>query len=321
MVNGITAINSEVPINYSDIMALNSGISSNDDESIFASAYGSEENVNSDKNVEELYAQLSEVEDKQGAIMNAWNGVKEFTNIGTSVEKCDEAIEKYKNGEITFEEAAAEIDNFDAKQDSSLNLFSNIATSFTALAAGAAVVATGGAAAPVVAGALAGAATKVTVKAADRATNDVEGDTLDAKQIAKDALSGALTGGTAVATAGTGANTFKNGMHVGTKTLEGAKACAIKSAKTGVITGTISGAANYSIDCAFDEDKDFSAKELAKTTGTSAVVGGTVGLIMGGTNGVLRSNHILQAADDNVLVNATSSAGYKITNDRIRAIA
>ena len=92
MVNGITAINSEVPINYSDIMALNSGISSNDDESIFASAYGSEENVNSDKNVEELYAQLSEVEDKQGAIMNAWNSVKEFTNIGTSVEKCDEAI-------------------------------------------------------------------------------------------------------------------------------------------------------------------------------------------------------------------------------------
>lgn len=321
MVNGITAINSEIPINYSDIMALNSGVSSTNDESIFASAYGTDENAESDKNVEELYAQLSEVEDKQGAITNAWNGIKEFTNIGTSVEKCDEAIEKYKNGEITFEEAAAEIENFDAKQDSSLNLFSNIATSFAALAAGAAVVATGGAAAPVVAGALAGAATKVTVKAADRATNDVEGDTLDAKQMAKDALSGALTGGTAVATAGTGANTFKNGMQVGGKTLEGAKACAIKSAKTGVITGTISGAANYSIDCAFDEDKDFSAKELAKSTGTSAVVGGTVGLIMGGTNGVLRSNNILQAADDDVLVNATSSAGYKITNDRIRAIA
>jgi len=318
MVSSISS--NENVLNYSDFLALNSGVSSSDEnnESIFNSA-GTDD---TGENVEALYEQLSEVEAEQGVISDSWNNIKEFTNIGTSVEKCDNAIEKYKNGEITFEEAQAEIENFDSKQESSLNLFSNIAVGFAALAAGAAIVATGGAAAaPIIAGVLAGAATKAGIKAADRATNDVKGDTLDAKQIAQDALSGAVTGGVAVATAGTGANTFENGFTIGSATLQRTAACAAKSARTGVITGAISGAANYTIDCTFDDDKEFSAGGLAQSTAAGAAVGGTVGVIMGSTNGVLRSNHILNAADDNVTANAVSSTGYKITNDRIRAIA
>ncbi len=326
MVSGITSANSGYAISYSDIKDMNTETTV-EDESIFETVYGEDsdgDGVESSyssnstaENAELLYEQLEAVEDEQGVILNAWNDFKEFTNIGTSVEKCDAAIEQYKNGEISYEEAAAVIDNFDFKQESSLNLFSNIVTSAVAIAAGAC---TGGLGAIVV-GAAAGAATKAGFKTIDRATNDVEGDALDAKQILQDAASGAVTGGVAVATAGTGANTYQNGIQIGSTVLKGTAACAVKSSRTGIITGSISSAANYMIDCTFDDDKDFNAKELMEVTATGAAVGGTVGAIMGTANGVLRSSGVLQASDSNTATNSVCSAEYKILNDRLRSAA
>jgi len=318
----LNSIDSSKALNYSDF---NNTVSYDDfNSSIFAS---DSENIGfSDENVDALYTQLDSVEDQQGIISNGWNDIKEKTGLGTSVEKCNEAIEKYKNGEITFEEASAEIDEFAAKQSSSLNLFSNIATSILAIGAIAAVtVATGGVgtAAAIAIGAGIGAVAKTGFKLTDRATNDIEGDALDGKQMAKDALSGAVTGGMAAATMGTaGSATSVKGAMAG-------------CAKTGVKTGAISGAANYSIDCAFDDEKDFNAKDLIVSTGTGAAVGGAVGGIMGGINGSLHANGILNsgcnlqsmvssaenASIKNVAANSACTASYKVLNDRIRAIA
>lgn len=294
----------------------------NSDISIFA-----ENNLSSDESIDALYTKLSEVEDKQGVFSNAWNDIKETTGLGTSVEKCDEAIQKYQKGEITFEEASEIIDKFAEKQDNSLNLFSNIATSAAAIAAvAAATVLTGGigAVAAVAIGAGAGAITKTGFKLTDRATNEIENDALDAKQIAKDTLSGALTGGMAAYTMGTAGSVAEVGV----------KKAAISCAKTGAKTGALGGSANYTIDCAFDENKEFKVGDMMKSTATGAVVGATVGGVMGAANGLLRTNGLLDsgcsldkmlsvenASVKNVAANSVCSAEYKVLNDRIRSIA
>lgn len=268
---------------------------------------------NASSNVDILEAELDGVMAEQGVISNAWNDFKEFTNLGTSNEKCNDAIEKYKNGEITFEEAQSEIEEFAKKQDSSLNLFSNIATSIAAIAAVTLAPVTGGASLAV--GAAVGAVTKAGFKCADRATNEIEGDALDAKQLGKDALSGAVTGAIAGRTAGTGANTYVNGYGG----LKGVAACTAKSTRTGIITGAVSGSSNYLIECAFEDDVDFNMNDFVSNTVTNAAVGGAVGAFMGTTNGVLRANNVLNANDSSFIPNCANTASYKIANDRFRA--
>lgn len=296
------------------------------DTSIFSGYINSDENTS--ENTEILEAKLDEIEKNNGTILGGWNSLKETLGIGSSAEKCDEAIEKYKNGEITFEEAETMINEYGAKQESSLNLFSNIATSIAAIGTVAAVtatIATGGLLAPVAIalGAGSGALTKAGFKALDRATNEVEGDALNGKTLAKDALSGAVTGGVAVWTMGTAGSANSVGQAI--------KGCT----KTGVKSGAIAGAANYSIDCAFDENKDFNAGDLAKTTAESAIVGGAVGAIMGGVNGGLHASGALKSGCsmdsmisaktvtniNDVAANSACTTSYKVLNDRIRAVA
>lgn len=279
-----------------------------------------------DSNTAVLEEELKNIQNESGFILDGWDKFKGSIGIGTSTEKCDEVIEKYKNNEISFDEAMNEIKKFETKQGSSLNLFSNIATSIAAIGAVAAVtILTGGAALPLAAaigiGGVTGAVVKAGFKFSDRATNEIKGDAGNVKQIAKDALSGAVTGGIATATAGTGANTYAKGFSVAGHSLKGATACAAKCTRTGLITGAVSGSSNYIIDTAFDENKDFNMKEFADTTVESTIIGGTVGCIMGGLNGGLRSSGLLHTTDTNVVTNSACTASYKITNDRIRSFA
>lgn len=313
-----------------------------EDTSIFSSL--NETEGNKEENIEALEAQLAAIQANNGAILDGWNNFKEKIGVGTSAEKCDKAIEQYQNGEITYEEAEQIINKFGAKQDSSLNLFSNIVTSIAAIGAVAAATAitaaSGGFLAPeaaVVIGAATGALTKSGFKTADRATNEVEGDALDAKEMAKDALSGAVTGGVAVCSMGTAGNPFKNGFKIGEKEIfsGGTKACIAKCAETGLKTGAISGSANYGIDCAFDEDKEFDAGEFLLTTAESAIVGGAVGAVMGGVNGQLRASGLLNSGCsykdmispsettgiNDVAANSACTTAYKVLNDRIRSVA
>lgn len=295
----------------------------NSDVSIFTSS----NNVSTmPTDVEVLYQELAEIQEKNGAILDGWNNFKETVGLGTSAKKCEKTIEKYQKGEISFEEAANEINKFDSKQQSSLNLFSNIATSIAAIGTVAGVVATvatGGLAAPVAIaiGAGAGALTKAGFKAADRASNDIKGDTMDGKQLAKDALGGAVTGGLASFSMGTAGTAQTLG--------EAVKGCTI----TGLKTGAISGSSNYAIDCAFDKDKEFDAGEFIRTTAENAIVSGTVGAIMGSANFNLHHSNILKSGCNlksvekgnikinDVAANSVCTAEYKILNDRIKNIA
>ncbi len=279
-----------------------------------------------------LKEELQEIKDKQGCIQKAWNGIKEFLGIGTSASKCEKTIEKFEKGEISYEEAEAEINKYGTKQDNGLNLVANIVVSVAAIAAGTALtICTGGAAAPLAVaavGAAAGAITKTGVKLLDRGTNNVKGDDFDGKQMAKDALSGAVTGSIAAATMGNGSAAAGGFKAV-------VRANVPRCVATGMKAGAISGSANYTIDCAFDDDKQFNLKDLTDATVSNAVVGGVVGGVMGTANGMMKSSGVISHGGKaalnstgklvntsvrDVAANSVSSAEYKILTKTINDI-
>ena len=232
-----------------------------------------------------LEEQLESVKNEQGIISNIWNGIKCLTGIGSSTNKCEKAIEDFKSGKISYEEASSIISGFQTKQKSSVNLVSNIATGIAAVAVVGSAVMTGGLSLGVVAAAAGvGAATKAGLKFADRATNKVEGDALDGKQIAKDALSGAVDGAISVATMGIG-NVAVTGKTVATQTvkqtiMQGAK----RGALDGAISGAVTGASDYTIEAAFEDDVQFNIGDLTKSTLTNAAGGALAGGVMGGVS-------------------------------------
>ena len=241
-----------------------------------------------DKNAMLLEQKLQSVEDEQGFLGQFWNGVKEFTTLGVSTSDCDDMLDKYRKGEISFEEAANYIDEFGEKQENMSGLLSNILTGAGSIAIATAAVASGGWAAlglkgvaglaaktiswgsAFAFGAPAGAILKTSINTLDRATNDIEGDALDGKQMAKDAISGALTGATSAVSSGMGA-TIKAGKFGET---------ALKGAICGVECGALSGSTSYMTDVAFG-DKEFDFGELTANTLTSAAVSGSVGAVVG----------------------------------------
>ncbi len=281
-----------------------------------------------DNELKRLEEELQAIKDEQGIFSGLYNEIKESTGIGASAAKCEDAIDKYKKGELSFEDALKEIENFDTKQDNGLNLLANIATSFAAIGAvtaAAATIASCGILAPLAIGLGVGAIAKAGFKTIDRATNKKVGDDFDAKQITKDALSGAVTGAIAAATMGTGTAhaTLKESL------IQGAKS----SAKTGAITGAVAGSSNYVIDCAFEKDKDFKFDELLTNTAINSAVGATVGGIVGSTSSGLKysgavthggkvivDGQLAHATARDALLNGTNSAAHKSVNRLIKDV-
>lgn len=222
-----------------------------------------------------LEEKLKGVKDEQGFIGKMWNGVKEFTNLGRSESDCENMLDKYNNGQISFEEAVKYIEEYEKKQENMAGLFKNIATGTGAIALTIAAVGTGpiGWGAALAYGAPIGAALKTGISMADRATNNVDNDVLDGKQIAKDAISGAITGTTSA---------VSSGIFAGVK--EGKVAVSLANgAKCGAQCGALSGSTSYLTDVALDEDKEFNFGDLAKSTVSSAAVSAGVGAAVGGT--------------------------------------
>ena len=240
-----------------------------------------------DEQIENLNSLLSSVKDEQGMVSKAWNAIKCFTGIGSSTKKCEQAIEDFKNGKITYEEAENIISGFSTKQKNSVNFAANILTGVVAVAVVGSIVATGGLSLGAIGlGALAGGATKAGLKFADRATNKVEGDALDGKQLLKDSLSGALDGAVSVATMGIG-TTAVTAETVAGQTLKQTVWQGVKSgAKAGAISGGVTGAGDYTIEALLEEDVDFNLRDFIErtilTAGGGALAGGAMGGISSG---------------------------------------
>ena len=231
--------------------------------------------------VQNLSNKLSEIKARQGVIGRAWNGIKEFINVGVKESDCESMLEKYKKGEVSLEEAMEVIEAFENKQNNAVNLISNIATGIgsIALATTAAVGGPIGWGLAIAKGAPIGAAIKTGLKVLDRATNDVQGDDFDKKEIIKDVVSGAVTGATSAVSSG-----VFQGVKEATKTktiAEGLKTSILNGTKCGVLCGSVSGASNYLTDTALDENKKFNFGDLTTNAATSALISGTVGAVVG----------------------------------------
>lgn len=267
------------------------------------------------KKTQELEDKLKQVQDEQGFLGKSWNGFKEITGLGVSNSDCEKLLDKYNNGEISFEEAVQYIEDFKSKQETMSELGANILTGIGAIAFATTALAAGpiGWIAAIAKGAPIGAALKAGIKTLDRASNNVEGDTLDAKQITKDAISGALTGTTSAVSSGVGAG-IKAGK-IGLSILNGAKC--------GAICGSVSGAASYLTDVAFEDDKEFNAGELVKNTATSAFVSGTVGAVVGGGMYGLSANvgkEATKTLGQTIVADSTSSTTRKLLGQGERNI-
>ena len=272
-------------------------------------------NSSANKKTQELEEKLKEVQDEQGFLGKTWNGFKEITNLGLSNSDCEKMVDKYNNGEISFEEAVSYIEDFESKQETMSELGANILTGIGAIAFATTALSAGpiGWVAAIAKGAPIGAALKTGIKTLDRATNDIEGDALDMKQMTKDAISGALTGTTSAVSAGVGAG-IKAGK-VGLSILNGAKC--------GTICGSVSGAASYLADVAFEEDKEFNTGELLKNTATSAFVSGTVGAVVGGGMYGLSSNvgkEATKTLGQTIVADSSSSTARKLLGQGERNI-
>ena len=234
-----------------------------------------------------LEKKLTSIQDEQGVLGNIWNGIKEFTSLGVSESDCINMLEKYKNGEINFEQAVDYLDEYDSKQENASGLLSNILTGIGGIAVATAAATTGpiGWGLAFLKGAPIGAALKTGINFIDRATNDVEGDAFDAKQMTKDAVSGALTGA-ASAVSGASSLGYKALSSKGIVEAGTVAADVVKGACCGMECGAMSGAGTYMTDVVLD-DKDFEFDELLANTATSALVSGTVGSVVGvGLNGL-----------------------------------
>lgn len=237
--------------------------------------------IEENNEVEYLSEQLNSIKDEQGLISNIWNGIKCLTNIGSSTEKCEKAIEQYKNGEITLAQAQEIISSFQDKQGRSLEIASNIVTGVSATAAGAAIVAASGFGIGLLAGLGIGALTKTALKFFDRVTNDQKGDALDSKQIISDLVSGGVDGVVSVATLGFAPKVSITSVLDDTLRHVIGKG-AFMGGVEGAISGGASGATEYLLEAALDEDKYFSFEELAIITAENAAGGALGGAFLGG---------------------------------------
>lgn len=261
-----------------------------------------------------LQEKLGAIEDEQGFLGNIWNGVKEITTLGVSQSDCENMLEKYKNGEISFDEAVNYLDEYDSKQETMSGLLSNIITGIGAIAVATTTAGVGLGFLPAFkAGAPIGAAIKAGVNFLDRATNDIEGDALDAKQIAKDAISGAITGTTSAVASGVGA-----GIRHGNITES-----IVNGMKCGAICGSASGATSYITDVAFG-DKEFSFGDLTTNTlvsgATSTLVGGFVGGTMYGGASMLGTagQEVTKTTSQVIVQDSASSSARKILGSEVK---
>ena len=223
--------------------------------------------------MQNLNARWSEIQAEQTFISKAWNGFKEKFDVGQSASDCESMLEKYKNHEISLDEAMEYLNNFEKKQENMTDLFANIATGIGSIAL---ATFTGGTSIgwslALKLGAPIGAAIKTVLKGLDRATNDIKGDALDGKLIAKDLISGAVTGTTSAVSSGVYKGVTKASLAVSMK----------NGGKCGLECGAVSGGIAYLTDVIFDKDKKFSFKEFFKNVFTSASVSGSVGVAVGG---------------------------------------
>lgn len=177
----------------------------------------SNQSAEEDKKLKELEERYKEVTDKQGFFSDrrtmavSLDTIKAYNvlfKISPSLEniKYKNAVDLYKDGKLTYEEAQTNINTLEKTNEIATNLAANVVTSFLVTAIGLFAKGKFKTSLPKTAaiGVLAGAVIKPLFNIADRALNNIKGDEFDLKKIGKDAFFGAINGLTSGINAGFG---------------------------------------------------------------------------------------------------------------------
>lgn len=169
------------------------------------------ENTHSSEKTDMLKDEFDRIQNEQGFIGKAWNGIKSI--FGGGSKKVEKTLDKYQKGEISFEEASQVLEKYEAGQKMSVDVAADLLSGIIAFGAFALAVPTGGTslAAGLALSAAAGAGIKIGVKAGDAAAGKRE---YSGKDLLYDTATGAVNGLLAPVTNGIGASVTKT---VGTK--------------------------------------------------------------------------------------------------------
>ena len=137
----------------------------------------------------ELEEQLGDVQDEQGFLGKMWNGIKNFFNVGSSSNDAEYAIEMFKKGEMSYDEAQKIIEDYKNKQKDAKNGIKD----GLAIGAGAIVGLIVGGVPGLIIGSLLGGATKAGIGYAERATDNVK-DNEFTGEVFSDAATGLVDG-------------------------------------------------------------------------------------------------------------------------------
>ena len=243
------------------------------DTSVETSVFEDENDLS--KQVASLNQELKEAKDKQGGFGTVWNNIKNLTGAGLSTNDLNEEIEKFKNGETSYDEVLESIENFEKKQDCVVNIFSNILTSTIAGAAITVCAASGGILAGLAVGALVGGATNASFKILERTTNNIEGDAFDKKKIMEDTLFGSINGLATGITAGLCTKINPATTWTKTSALTTAEGSMYGALSSGISSG-VSSAGNYIVSSKVN-NQTLRADELLETAGKNICTGMLVG--------------------------------------------
>ena len=231
-------------------------------------------NGESDGGIEKLQMAYAGARANQGVISKGIDGIKSLFSIKGTSKSAKDALKKYENGTISYNEAMKEIENFEEKSKTSTDSITSAISAIGAFAGASIMKAKGGTTAKMFALAVGlGAGIKTLMGIGERGTNQVAGDTLDATKLAKDlaqgSINGAITGGVSIVSA-------KPSMVSTTSS----------GALTGAISGSLMGVSDYSINC-IDENKEFSINDMIIQSLKYAVGGLMLGAGTGAITGKL----------------------------------
>lgn len=228
----------------------------------------------SEESFEKLQTSYIEAKASQGLISKGIDTIKSLFSMKGTSKSAKDALKKYENGTISYNETMKEIENFKEKSKTSTDSITSAISAIGAFAGASIMKAKGGTTAKMFALAVGlGAGIKTLMGIGERGTNQVAGDTLDATKLAKDlaqgSINGAITGGVSIVSA-------KPSMVSTTSS----------GALTGAISGSLMGVSDYSINC-IDENKEFSINDMIIQSLKYAVGGLMLGAGTGAITGKL----------------------------------
>ena len=314
--------------------------------------------------IQELRDNFKLAKDEQGIFGKVFDCVKNLFRMETGSDKIESTINKLSQASCDedFDKVSKMINEYREKQDLAVDTIATTSSAIVVGAAGAKVgsligaavgsiipgagTVLGGASGMImgaIGGAIVGAASNVFFNQLENMTDDIDNNSWhNDKNITNELTSGAILGSVIMLTAGINSKisgVTKNLLGINKSGVvlasNGSASCmktigmtALAEGLGGAASTTIVSDGKYLIECAIDDEKDFSAENLIQTTVVSGITGGVISAGFGafqGYNSAVKYNNefVLRNNPEAVssIENNNSSKTSKVVKKNIKSLA